>query len=319
MILCASFNLPFRFVDPGNYNVPYTWLKRRYIRVQIKLEQNFTKSEKIGGIGIQTSDGGSVDLSTDEHGIINYTKVLIEFEDESTSLSLDPCGNFDFLMQLSSTLKLACVQLLNKLGQIVRVTTNNFWIRSINLRDIFDFYVFDKNTGQFILNNDFGHGYYFPNLKTIEQSIVRTEIEEALSTDLPIPPWRELYLDAINYFTIGRYNEAVVIMNVALESFVADHLFQQLKKKPELAQKKRNPKDEVLDIFSHKFHKVMEKYFVTVDGRSFKNNGDLWTKFDVARNIRRDAVHSFTKRVSHEAAKKVLDDIMEIINWIGHS
>jgi hypothetical protein len=101
-----------------------------------------------------------------------------------------------------------------------------------------------------------------------------------------------------------------------LESFVADHLFQQLKKKPELVQKKENPKDEVLYIFSHKFHKVMEKYFVTIDGRSFKNQGDLWTKFDDARTTRRYAVHSFTRRVSHEAAKKVLDDIMEIINWI---
>jgi hypothetical protein len=32
------------------------------------------------------------------------------------------------------------------------------------------------------------------------------------------------------------------VMNVALESFVADHLFQQLKKKPELVQKREIPK-----------------------------------------------------------------------------
>ena len=62
MILCASFNLPFRFVYPGDYNVPYTWLKRIYIfRVQIKLEQNFTRSKEIGGIGIETSGGGLVE------------------------------------------------------------------------------------------------------------------------------------------------------------------------------------------------------------------------------------------------------------------
>jgi len=53
MALCASFNLPFRFVDEGDYNVPYTCLKRRYFtKVHIKLEQNFTKSKEIGGIGI---------------------------------------------------------------------------------------------------------------------------------------------------------------------------------------------------------------------------------------------------------------------------
>jgi hypothetical protein len=38
--------------------------------VHIKLE-NFTKSKEIGGMGIETSEGRTVDLSTDEHGIIN--------------------------------------------------------------------------------------------------------------------------------------------------------------------------------------------------------------------------------------------------------
>jgi hypothetical protein len=80
MILSANFNLPFRFVDEGEYNVPYTWLKRRYsTKVHIKLEQNFTKSKEIGEIGIETSEGGTVDLSTDGHGIINYIGVLIEY------------------------------------------------------------------------------------------------------------------------------------------------------------------------------------------------------------------------------------------------
>jgi hypothetical protein len=98
MRLRASFNLPFRFVDAGDYNVPYTWLKKKYfIKVQIKLEQNFTKSKEIGGMGIETSKGGTVDLSTDEHGIINYTKVLVEFEDKNSKVDFNPIGNFDLL------------------------------------------------------------------------------------------------------------------------------------------------------------------------------------------------------------------------------
>jgi hypothetical protein len=98
MIEC-NFNLPFRFVDEGKYNVPYTWLKRRYsTKVHIKLEQNFAKSKEIGGIGIETSEGGTVDLSTDEHGIMNYIGVLIEYVEDS-QLNFDP-SNFDFLMQI---------------------------------------------------------------------------------------------------------------------------------------------------------------------------------------------------------------------------
>jgi hypothetical protein len=96
MILSANFNLPFRFVDEGGYNVPYTWLKRRYsTKVHIKLEQNFTKSKEIGGIGIETSEGETVDLYTDEHGIINYIRVLIEYVEEDSQLNFDP-SNFDF-------------------------------------------------------------------------------------------------------------------------------------------------------------------------------------------------------------------------------
>jgi hypothetical protein len=58
-----------------------------------------------------------------------------------------------------------------------------------------------------LLNNLFwpGQGYYFPNLKSFEQVKVKAEIEEALNLDLSIPPWKELYLDAINYFTIGKW------------------------------------------------------------------------------------------------------------------
>jgi hypothetical protein len=118
--------------------------------VHIKLE-NFTKSKEIGGMGIETSEGGTVDLSTDEHGIINYTRVSVEFEYNSCDLDFDPLGKFDLLQQINTVVKLACVELLNKLGQIIRAITNNFWIRSINLRDIFDFYVFNKATKQFIL------------------------------------------------------------------------------------------------------------------------------------------------------------------------
>ena len=57
--------------------------KKDFIKVQIKLKQNFAKSKEVGGMGIETSGGGTVDLSTDRHGIINYTRVLIEFEDDN--------------------------------------------------------------------------------------------------------------------------------------------------------------------------------------------------------------------------------------------
>jgi hypothetical protein len=315
MILCASFNLPFRFIDEGIYNVPYTWgSAKSFTKVHIKLEQSFSKSEQIAGFKIEKSEGSKVDTTVDEHGIINHTKVLVEFEDNKSSLN--KVDKYDLIQQMHIPLKIASQQVLNRLGQTVRVTTNNFWIRSINMRDMFDFRLYDKDSRISMITFDPGHVYYFPRLVVYEQSKVKAEIEEALRVDLQIPAWKDLYLDAINYFTIGRFNESVIIMNIALESFVAEHLYQKLITHPELIRKKQNAKDEVLNIFGDKFHKVMEKSFEIVDGRSFKEQQDLWTKFNDVRNTRKLAIHSFTKRISGEEAKKVLDYIIEVINWI---
>lgn len=136
MMIYARFNLPFRFVDEGTYDMPYLWMKRtKYnTKVHIKLEQSFERSKVIAGLEIEGWGGGNVDATSDEHGIINHTKVLIEFKDDSSSL--DGVDISDLLQEMEGVIKIACIQLLNKLGQIVRAATNNFWIRSINLRYI---------------------------------------------------------------------------------------------------------------------------------------------------------------------------------------
>jgi hypothetical protein len=69
MMIYASFNLPFRFLDEGTYDPPYVWMKTKYTK-------SFEKSERIAGLEIEGSGGGNVDTTSDEHGIINHTKVL---------------------------------------------------------------------------------------------------------------------------------------------------------------------------------------------------------------------------------------------------
>lgn len=81
------------------------------MKVKIKLEQSFSKSEDIGGYKIETVGSGKVDSNADEHGIINYTKVVIEFEDEI--IHLDESHEMDFLEHVHIPLKIASIQVLD--------------------------------------------------------------------------------------------------------------------------------------------------------------------------------------------------------------
>lgn len=90
-------------------------------------------------------------------------------------MSLDGVDISDLLQEMEGVIKIACMQLLNKLGQIVRATTNNFWIRSVNLRDIFNFRILERDSWQFLNSVDFSQGYYFPKLKMLQFNGLATD------------------------------------------------------------------------------------------------------------------------------------------------
>jgi hypothetical protein len=311
MTLCALFNLPFRFVDPGTYDISLDLNHDKYhAKIKLSLGQESNKTSRLSGMQIEKSESASIELKADEHGVFNFTKVLIEFDSKIGSI---PEDSPSLLGNISTPIKIISLEMLNKLGYIIRGLTNNFWIRPINLRDIHNFKIIDKDTQMFMTGRDFSEGYYFPKLKTREQSSVRTAIEDILRTDSRIPQWKNLFLDAINYFTIGRYNESIIIMNTSLESYIAEFFFNKLTENGNVD----NPKREILNIFGSKFHRVMERHFKDINGRSFKDNKTLWSKFDHSRCVRRCAVHSFTRQIDHDEAKKVLEDIMEIMDWVN--
>jgi len=311
MKLGVKFNLPFRFMgeDEFEFNVGNTSVK-----IKILLVQNFEAAANIMGMEISTSgEGAKVEMDADHHGLVNFTKIKMEIDDRSdyTMESFDHFGEkFDLLI------KMKCFQYLNRLVIVVKHVTNNYWIRYVNLRDIMNFQIFDLSTNppMACISMYPGHGYTFPNFKVLEQLKMKDQINLILKEQTRIPIWKNLFLDSINYFTMSRYNESVVTANIALESFVATHLYNKLTQ--EFPNENVENRKKVLKL-PKSLHDVMKKHFPIIDGRNFEEQVELWKKFDNIRvYIRTRAMHSFTIELDQKTAYETIDGIKEIIKLI---
>lgn len=307
-------NLPFRFVDEDEYQMSY---QKVSVNITIKLVQNCEAAEKVMGMKISTvGEGAKVDMNADEHGLVNFTNVKMEIEDksETTLMQLYDAEKISDFM-----IKKTVMQILNRLGEVVRHATNNYYIRSVNLRDVQNFVIADlsKSSPMVIVSNYPSHGHQFPNFNILEQSQVKEKINRDLIEETNLPTWKSLLLDAINFFTVARYNEAVIISNVVLESFIADHLYNKLNQKypDKTAENKtrilRHPKS---------LHKIMKKHFIEIDGRKLKDNPTSWDKFDkIRRFIRPRAMHLFTAKVDPNTSFETIQYVREIMRWIDPS
>ncbi len=137
MKLKVHFNLPFRFVDEGKYELSH---KKVAIKIHVKLMQNFEAAEKIMGMTIETSgEGSKVDMNADYHGMVNFTHIEMEMSD-NTDCTLQ-CLFDEAGMSADILIKIHCMQLVNHLAEVIRTATNNYWIRFVSLRDIMKFQI----------------------------------------------------------------------------------------------------------------------------------------------------------------------------------
>ncbi len=73
----------------------------------------------------------------------------------------------------------------------------------------------------------------FP-LKTSEQSQVRPTVDRLLKSEFRIPLYESFFLDAVNYFETGKFNETVILANLVLEELVTLYLYKKLTEKMSL-------------------------------------------------------------------------------------
>ena len=113
----VDFILPMAFIDEGKYSVK---IEKDITTVMITLLPNKEVMERISDI----VSFGKPKMIPDPHGVVNMTKVTIEFP---------------YLIEPYNSIKQECIKYLNRLIEVVRYQTRIYWIPSISDRDIFKY------------------------------------------------------------------------------------------------------------------------------------------------------------------------------------
>ena len=287
----VHFILPLAFVDVGNYEVS---LDNIIVKINILLLENKETNEKITGMTIT----GSVKMIPDPHGVVNMTGVTMEFP---------------YIIDVSSV-KEECIKYLNRLIEVVRYNTRVYWISSISDRDITTFTTITENElgkQRRGTMTDNGQGLFL-GVNFIEEADVKPKILEMLKNENRIPVSEFLILDAFNYFTLRKFNEAVIVMNIAFEMFLTEYLTDTLRLKLSEEEEVNKKMNEVLKDFS--IIDIMTKSFHEIDGRNLDT--ELLTKLNNVRNMRKNAVHPHTTQISESQSRDCINNISEIIMWI---
>ncbi len=125
--IIVHFSLPNALIEEGHYEL---LVQNKMVNIDIVYEQNKERMKQITGFTLESGGGGNVELSRDEHGIANISKITMELPVTESQLS----G-----IELSKTLiKQECVMYFNRLAEVVRYVSRQYWITSISLREIIE-------------------------------------------------------------------------------------------------------------------------------------------------------------------------------------
>jgi hypothetical protein len=301
----VSLAIPFTFAPEGKYQVSNDG---KIANIEITYVQNDEALNRI--IGIE-SMGKRQLMPHDPEGVVNISRITIEFPFEYSDADLRGEGP-----EKLDPVRNQCLIYLNRLREVIRYHTNQYWLRSIS--------PFSLNIYEVVRYNDEGRGRRLMMLAPPPENLfpmpvkqfteVQSEISEMLLKETSILLPDKLYQDALNFFYFFSFVEAIVTANTALEVFVWRHLFERYKSQ---GKSEAEAKTTVEGIFNGSFHKVMKnQYFNNLDDKSRKNH-PIRKIFDDARGIRGNVVHPHIKVPTLDETRKVLLDISQIMDWIS--
>jgi hypothetical protein len=199
-----------------------------YIRNEL-IEGDFTVSLKgrIGRIKIELlPKGGSEKVLG---FAVSRATVEIPYSiQENEDVSINDRG---YTPPPTSPVKREALSYFNRLIDVLRWKTRKFWIRDISEFDISYMEInreddVGKTTGGFSL--DMGNPSFPPYpMNSLDENASRSNINTLLNNETPIHDIQ--FLDSINHYQTGRFDDAVVTMNIALESFVSVYLARRLR------------------------------------------------------------------------------------------
>jgi hypothetical protein len=299
----AEFVLPMALIQEGHYEVPSGG---KIVKIDVSYIPNRQMMQNITSIIVDGN--GTITFSRDRHGIANVSKVIMELPEANDAFIEAGEKSEDY------SLKRRCVMVWNRLIEAVRYAYRAYWITPISEQEIIKFNIMsedDSGQQKKAIIVDLGSSLSYP-LQTNDDAVAKPILNNILMKDLLIPYFDSLFLDAINYYETGRFNEAVIIVNVALEGLVISTLDDILvnQEKPEVAALK-------LEVIkgTKRFHSVMSTHFKKVANVSLKDDLELWRKFCYIRDRRKEAIHPHTRAIKPDEAFNTISYAALIMIW----
>jgi hypothetical protein len=299
----VSLIIPFTFAAEGRYQVS---IDKTIASIEVTYVPNDEALNKITGI---VSEGKRQIMPSDPEGMVNISKVVIEFPFEYSAADLGSEGSEKY-----ASIKEQCVTYLNRLQEVLRYCTNRYWLRSVspyhlNIYNIESYDDMGKRKQTFLFAPP---SAMFFLLAVRDHREAEPQISEMLMNETQVSLPDKLYLDALNFFHFFSFAEAIITANIALEVFVWGHLFERYRSQ---GKTEDEAKRKVDNVFGAKFRKIMKnEYFNNSESRL---QHPIWQKLENVRDRRRSLVHPHTKIPSLEETKQVLLDIRDITSWVS--
>jgi hypothetical protein len=306
--------IPFTFALEGKYHVS---IDNMMAEIEISYVQNNEAMDSVRGI--QTSGRARV-MPDDPEGIMNISKVSIKLpysmNNHNNNISNEPDK---MQIGIPSSIIEMCVLYLNRIREVIRYCTHRYWIRAISPRHLNIYKIVEldddgKEEMRILFNIPFGN--IFP-INIVNEADVSLQISEMLKKETRVLISGNLFFDSLSFFHSSLFAEAIIIVNIALETFLEEKLVNKFKSEGKTDEQATKIVGDLLD---GSLHKVMKKtYFAHMDNMT-RESHPIWLKFDEVRTKRKNVVHPYIKRFTADETKQILMDVLDIVKWItNHS
>lgn len=241
---------------------------------------------------------GCATLEEDRYGLLNRSKVKIK------SQEYIPLDNKDEIIEKT-------LIVTNYIISHYKFLTKKYWMEPVNKKMITNF-EFVQQIGEIKLPSwtiggqnsiSIGNTYnWFSKKNKLIESLNNGEIE----------PWKNLYFDAENNYNVGRFKEAILILNIAFESLI------ETKLKPLIIEKMDGEKGVL--FFEGRLYEdfSLKKYISEETFNKMIKEGKSGTIPNVSKIVKKGIELTIIKDITNTQIDKMIHIIRRNRNDISH-
>ncbi|TMN21900.1 hypothetical protein [Lentibacillus cibarius] len=289
--LYITFKIPFSLKWIGPVDV-----KVNNVDVKINLNNHFKSEEEQRKTSGEYIIAGNAELIRERHGLLSYTELSVTFNTFNS--------DYDYV-ELS-------IASINKLLDVYKIyNPEEYHIQNIKKDDLLDGIQYSC---LFQNRRPISGFLSFRGITSRTERIqVPKKASDYLSSNKSYSYWKLALANAKSRFYLEDYPMTIVEANIALESFIYEHIYERLK-----TRWRKKDIDNFLCKFNGKrhpsIHRVIKKMYIEVPLPNMKSYKMLDKQINKITEYRNHIVHgNRPPLISKEYAKEALDTLEHLI------